>query len=351
MKLSKAVYEKCVKGFLLTHATILNSRLIEFAAHTEIDVEKSHQEGFMPGPDEVPCRIISYAPDIDLRPGAEGVGHVTWNGGIRRLYASFDDRILAVSDRYRTFESRVDPSVDMRLLGGEVGRDYDRGVWGLRRLDDTVYVFGSMRKLHRRVGVYEWDDLTDPEKHANLYKDIDDWKANGGKFMDMELGFHAMDGFSSTDIYAGGDRGDMWHYNGEQWSRIDLPGNLRINAICCGGDGNVYVGGSAGYVLKGRGEDWEAVNSARDDYVFAADINSMAWFNDQLFVATEMDLFYMKDNELTKYEFPHDGPQQHSFKNVTSCDSALLSYGQRQALVFDGQTWEEIIGTPALDQG
>jgi len=171
MKISKQVYDKYISGFLITHASVVHSRLMVFSAHQEIDVEDSHAKGFMPGPHEVPSRVISYAPDLDLRPGAEGVGHVTWEGGNRRLYAASDSRVIAVTDRYRTYESRVDPGVELRLMGTDVGRDYDRAVWGVKTIDGEIFTFGSMRKLHRRTGIYEWEDLTDTKKHPYLYKD------------------------------------------------------------------------------------------------------------------------------------------------------------------------------------
>jgi len=346
MKISKQVYDKYISGFLITHATVIHPRLIIFAAHAEIDIEDSHAKGFMPGPHEVPSRVIAYAPDLYAQQG--GLGRVNWDGGNRRLYAAYADRVIAVNDRYRTYESKT--GSDLKLLGKEVGRDYDRAVWGMKTIDNEVFTFGSMRKLHRRTGIYEWEDLTDTKKHAYLYKDIDDWTEQGRKLMDMEIGFHAMDGFSANDIYAGGDRGDMWRYDGKLWHRVDLPGNLRIDAICCAGDGYVYVGGSGGYILKGREDQWEPVSAQRDQYVFAADINAMTWFGDRLYVATSMDLFVLEEEGLTKYIYPEDGPQQHSYGHITSSDQALLAYGQHQALVFDGDKWEEIIGFPALDQ-
>ena len=49
-------------------------------------------------------------------------------------------------------------------------------------------------------------------------------------------------------------------------------------------------------------------------------------------------------------KFPEGGHKQSSFGWVTACDEALLSYGNYQALTFDGETWTEIVNRPILSQ-
>ena len=53
--------------------------------------------------------------------------------------------------------------------------------------------------------------------------------------------FRAMDGFSATDIYACGGRGNLWHFDGSQWSQLDPSANWGMRTICCAEDGQIYI--------------------------------------------------------------------------------------------------------------
>ena len=220
------------------------------------------------------------------------------------------------------------------------------GVGGVHRIGDDVFAFGTQRKVFRRRGFRDWIELTTDKEHAYLYQDIVKWRKKGKKYR-LAKGFRALDGFSVNDLYAGGSTGDLWRYDGEQWQRVDIPTNFEINAITCGGDGLVYVSGGGNLILKGREDRWEFIEAERSgSYSYAVEINSSAWFDGRLYVATDMGLFVIENDQLIEYQFPDDGPHQYSFKNVVASKDCLVSYGLYQALAFDGRTWGTIIDNP-----
>lgn len=72
--------------------------------------------------------------------------------------------------------------------------------------------------------------------------------------------------------------------DGKLWQRCAFPTNLWLTAVCCGGDGEVYVGGLHGHVYKGRGDLWKQICagnlSARDGILLVAGHGGAAFHED-----------------------------------------------------------------------
>ncbi|MCO6515326.1 MAG: hypothetical protein J6586_02190 [Snodgrassella sp.] len=72
--------------------------------------------------------------------------------------------------------------------------------------------------------------------------------------MDISIsiaGFEFIDGFSETEIYAGGGKRDLWQFNGETWRQVFFSSDMPLESVCCGQDGFVYIGAQSGTVFKG----------------------------------------------------------------------------------------------------
>jgi len=334
--MNRDIYNNNIKGFLITDAAIINARKMVFALKGDLHTEPD--KSF----DEAPFRLVSYIPDNEKLVGGYGKAH--WDAGYKFIYTTITDRIFLCGGWFDVWESKADGSFYTLSDNNE----FARGCSGISNVGEEVYVFGGLRKVFRRNAYKQWEDLTDETKHPYLYKDIKAWKKKHDSLVWMPIGFAALDGFNPNDLYAGGEEGDMWRYDGNHWHRVDLPGSLTIKTITCGGDGQVYVAGSNQHIMVGREDNWETLEAKSGDYAYATHFNSSAWFQDKLYLATEMNLFVWDGKNFKAYEFPEDGPQQYSFKNVTASDEALLSYGHHQALVFDGTSWQEIVGNPVL---
>ncbi|MCR4805474.1 MAG: hypothetical protein K5981_07445 [Clostridia bacterium] len=64
------------------------------------------------------------------------------------------------------------------------------------------------------------------------------------------LDFHCIDGNSAKDIYAGGDRGMLVHYDGKAWTQVETPYCVCLNAVWADGAGGAYVTGDSGVILR-----------------------------------------------------------------------------------------------------
>jgi len=187
--------------------------------------------------------------------------------------------------------------------------------------------------------------VTKSLNHPNLYKDINKSKSN---LVGSWVGFSALDGFNANDIYAGGNRGDFWHYNGQKWRKIDLPTNFDISTITCGKDGLVYVGCRIGEVIIGRDNAWEVIGKAKE-------ITHSCWFDGKAYLSSKDGRIYTYDEkkkDLVEAKFKTSYPKymHHFIRGIASCEECLVAYTSVQAYAYDGEVWHEIIEIPSLSK-
>jgi hypothetical protein len=333
-------YNEFIKGNEITHASILNARNIAFGLK-EVQVDENDARPR----EKRRSTALSYAPDRLQHQG--GFGDEQWDTGIDEIfvaYNSLDEGIIYCDTIFNTFEPKNSDIGEFYPVTPKPDQDdYTRLSQNIKYIDGELYITGILRKVFKRTGVFEWVDLTDPDEHPDLFQELAALKQKDGHYGGSRAGFSAIDGFSKDDIYAAGEYGDAWHYNGKVWRRLDLPGNFNIKTITCGGDGNVYFAGYTGGIIKGTIDHWKNIDE-RGGKV----INETAWFQGKLYLSDERYLYTLEGDELRSYKYPKGGPQQYSFRGVAASKDALVAYGPHQALVFDGERWEEVIGSPAL---
>jgi hypothetical protein len=332
-------YNKYIQGYVITHASIIDNRNIAFGMK-----EIQSDENDTRSKENRATAAISYSPDRLQH--QNGFGRAHWETGIKEIfiaYNSISEGIVYCDTAFNTFEPKAERAAFYPVLPTSEQDDYTRLSQNLKFIDDEAYLVGILRKVFKRTGVFDWIDLTDPNKHPHLFEELAKHKEKRGNYLGIDTGFSAIDGFSSNDIYAAGDNGDAWHYDGNTWHRLDIPGNFDIKTVTCGGDGNVYFAGYTGGIIKGTIDHWTNIDE-RGGMV----INETAWFQDKLYLSDERDLYTLEGDVLKPYKYPKGGPQQYSFRGVAASKDALVAYGSYQALVFDGERWEEIIGSPAL---
>ena len=190
----------------------------------------------------------------------------------------------------------------------------------VRCIGDRAYAVGMNRQVYRRDGVNQWNLIDHGVRPEN----------------DVVAGFESVDGFSEVDIYAVGYEGEIWHYNGSVWNRIESPTNQILNDVCCSENQKVYACGRLGLLLQGRFDQWEIIahNSLTED------IWSLAWFNDELYVATMRSLCVLRGGQLVPVVFGEDVPS--SFFHLTTTKGVLWSIGKKDVMAFDGKQWTRI---------
>jgi hypothetical protein len=147
----------------------------------------------------------------------------------------------------------------------------------------------------------------------------------------------AIHGFEASDIYAVGLHAELWHYNGNHWTKRDLPTNRNLNIVKCARDGNVYIAGHGGVLIRGRGETWENVEQRQTD----DDIWDLEWFEGQLYVSTLHAVFRLNREELEPVDFGSDPPK--SCYQLSSAKGAMWSNGEYDIMSFDGTAWFRIV--------
>ena len=179
-----------------------------------------------------------------------------------------------------------------------------------------AYAGGMKRQVYRRAGEAEWVAMHAPE----------------GKKDDV-VGFEAIDGFDEKEIYAVGWEGEIWQLVKKKWVERSSPVNVILTGVECAPDGNVYVCGQGGTLLRGRNDTWEQLEQENVE----DDLWDLCWFKKKLYVASMTFLYQLDGDELTPVNFGKDAPD--SCYKLTEAGGVLWSVGQEDLFSFDGRTW------------
>jgi len=86
----------------------------------------------------------------------------------------------------------------------------------IKCINGYAYSVGSGRSIYKRTDIGHWVKLDNGFQEAP--PNVEDLFADG---------FYDMDGFSETDMYAVGGKGDIWHYDGTTWMQEGFPSNMQ----------------------------------------------------------------------------------------------------------------------------
>jgi len=339
--MKKEIYERFIQDKVITDCAIISKDEMAFITK---EMPKSESD-YRPIEDRESCVLLYSTKRWKER---DGFGYVSWGSGIEFLKVAYDnltDEDICCDSIWNGYQTKIKNNKFSPVLPKEKQDDYTRGSEGVVYIDGEAYMYGILRKVFKRVGIHKWIDITDQKIHSNLFDELKKMKDEIGSYKLAQVGFYAMDGFNANDIYAGGEKGDMWHYNGAKWSRVDLPSNFNIHTITCAEDGKVYIAGYTGGVLIGRDSKWKLIEN-KGGKIFS----SSAWFNGILYLSGDSGLHYIDGDMVKKYKFSKNSPSIYSFETgvVSSCKDRLLVCSTQQALIFDGKVWNEIIGNPVL---
>ncbi|ASR09863.1 hypothetical protein CHY08_22270 (plasmid) [Rhizobium leguminosarum bv. viciae] len=131
----------------------------------------------------------------------------------------------------------------------------------IREIGSTLFVCGNYGQVYRRDET-SWTpidgELTKLGKSAlNLtFPDAasvsDDMLRQFTQSMRQAPNFNDIGGISETDIYVCGNGGNLFHYDGKAWAKIDIKTDAILTAMHCISADEVLVVGEDGIVLTGN---------------------------------------------------------------------------------------------------
>ncbi|NHZ65611.1 hypothetical protein [Massilia genomosp. 1] len=198
----------------------------------------------------------------------------------------------------------------------------------LATIDGLVYAAGPWRAVCRRTACGVWeslagrDTLPEPERDAHGSNDE---------------GFDVIDGFSARDIYCAGGKGDVWRFDGVRWHQCRVRVDQHIQAICCAGDGYVYIGLQGGGILRGRENLWKLIQKT----TLARPFNDMVWFADKVWCNSDDGLWTIGNGKLADADVPPEA--RHRSRVLAVGDGVMLFAGRYGAVVFDGKEWTPLV--------
>jgi hypothetical protein len=208
------------------------------------------------------------------------------------------------------------------MLGDASGKK----VHGRTRLTEVVaiagqaYAVGTRRAVYRRESPGVWDCIDD-----GTYTESD-----------FEAGFNAIDGYGSDELYAVGERGEIWQYDGAAWTAIASPTDQALNTVTCAPDGTVYAAGAKGVIVSGRGARWTVVEAVPVGLEFWGS----AWYDGSLHLTANLRSVHRLDpvRGLVTADFG-DCPAPATAYHLKVRDGALWLFGAKDIRRFADGAW------------
>jgi len=193
----------------------------------------------------------------------------------------------------------------------------------IRQIGNAVYVVGMQRQVYkRRLSGGEW-----------IHTDLDCVVPAGSSEI---ASFEAIAGTSKEDIYAAGLYGEIWHFDGIHWIRMDSPTNVKLQAICCVDPCTTYIAGARGLVLRGNGLTWNPLLNTSSELT----IWSIAKYGNEIYLSTNQgNLLKIQNDEVSSVK---TGLEPFSTFYLDAKDGLLLSTGRKDVAVFDGSEWRRL---------
>lgn len=319
MEVSKEEYVAHFLGFHVTDCVVRDRNILYWVLLEGYDESRSAPPDF-----ERNTRIVARYLDEENPDDFWGTAQMK---GMNRLHAGTSlkpqERFVGIDGIGQVYvigggESRLEKRLPVARDGGIL-----RGaVTRLKNIDGYLYVCTTGRGLFRRDGTERWRLIGDNPPYPTRREQADDLS-----------GFHDFDAFSSDDIFCAGDSGDVWHWNGTSWRRIDFPSNMRLWSVCCGGDSYTYIGAESGNVWRGRSDRWELFHEDNLTLPF----KDMAWFADTLWATSDYGLWQLQDGKMVKADVPI--AISNCSGNLSVNDGVMLLSGEYGAALHDGNEW------------
>ena len=266
-------------------------------------------------------------------------------------FEDFDFTTIGYSSRLRDFVA-VDTvrtvysyrnEESLEEIEGDLGHGgYSSTISKTVSIDGDVYAVGGPLKIYKKLGLNAWEDIT---------RDVIIPEEFFGEYSSISLGFEDMAGFSKSDMYAVGEDGMVWHYDGKQWSKIAFPSYVLLETVVCANDANVYITDKNGSVWVGRESTW----TKRTESKMSLPFFDSAWFSGRLWCANDYGMWVLEDDKLVPAEKAKENPLPEDMLglchriDISPDGEKMLICGYDGAAIFDGQLWSILFDRRLLE--
>jgi hypothetical protein len=204
----------------------------------------------------------------------------------------------------------------------------------IREIAGQLYVCGSGGQIYMRVGG-RWLNI------APALKRPAQAPTPGLVFNAIEGDSHdfsAIDGNAADNIYVVGNDGEIQHFNGVEWGRSMAPNDEILTSVHCAADGQVWVCGFNGTLLRGTHEFGFIELSAFDDNMI---FNSVITFENVPYMAASEGLFRLHGGKI-ELVMNGDEPAMRDVFSLDVRDGVLWCFSYTAIARFDGTDWLHI---------
>ncbi len=226
---------------------------------------------------------------------------------------------VAVGSKGQYFE--VDPeSLEERM--GQISPAAS-GIRCVASWDHAIYAAGMGRVVLRRISCDNWVELGPSDDDVGE---------------DEIVGFEDIDGFAANDFYAVGWQGEVWWCDGKVWKQLDAPVSGKLNAVTCGNDGLVYAVGDNGIMIRGRDEQWEALETGRPE-----NLMDVGFFDGEVHVVTNFRIFKLVDDRLVPADNFESGDMPEDCLYLHEAEDGLVAMGSKNLFRLHEGVWKRVV--------
>lgn len=258
---------------------------------------------------------------------------------------------LDIEGQINLYDPNINPDRAYQLPDAGIWREGAIGygyVNRIRAIGNSFYVCGQSRQVYRFVSGSpgfldgQWADfagsmrqppISDPPDDPEDREALDRWldENNAVDLVDI-------DGSAEDDIYAAGD--ECWHYDGQQWRRLELLTDESINAIKVISRDEVVMVGHNGIFLRGNAKNgFRDLSNVDDNQNFTG----IEFFDGRFFLASNHGLFtYDPAKEKTEPNVTTLIPDLKDTHTLEAKEGVLWSFGRKDLAYFDGKVWTRV---------
>ncbi|BEP96950.1 hypothetical protein GmRootA79_53350 (plasmid) [Acidovorax sp. A79] len=229
------------------------------------------------------------------------------------ISVSIDGQVYALGGGVSAMEQRI-PEHRCGPLRGSVRQVVE--------IDGHAHAVQAHRGLCRRLGPDHW---------KTLCADLPPGPLDGGD----AAGFRCAAGSSASDIYAGGDGGDLWHFDGVRWRQQPFPDEA-IDLLCCPAPGDVVAACRSSAVYRSTGNGWRKLGASG-----VGPYRSMVSYQGAVWCSSDAGIWRIDGDRIGRVTLP-DGISANAGL-LAARDGVLLVAGKHGAAYLQDGMWREFL--------